>query len=191
MRDDGRRRRAPVTIGIVAGEASGDALARDADPCRAPAAAVGALRRHRRAEDGSGGLRSLGVDRGARGARLRRGRCAPAAADRAAPRHRAPISAPRACPCSSASMRPTSTSDSSGKLKRRRVRTVHFVSPSVWAWRRERLQSIGRAVDRMLALFPFEPPLYEAAGIAGHVRRPSARAGSARGPARAAPRARR
>src|SRR6185312_47933 len=52
------------------------------------------------------------------------------------------------------------------KLKRRRVRTVHFVSPSVWAWRRERLQSIGRAVDRMLALFPFEPPLYEQAGIA-------------------------
>jgi lipid-A-disaccharide synthase len=51
------------------------------------------------------------------------------------------------------------------KLKRRRVRTVHFVSPSVWAWRRERLQSMGRAVDRMLALFPFEPPLYEAAGI--------------------------
>ena len=52
------------------------------------------------------------------------------------------------------------------RLKQRRVRTVHFVSPSVWAWRRERLQSIGRAVDRMLALFPFEPPLYESAGIA-------------------------
>jgi lipid-A-disaccharide synthase len=51
------------------------------------------------------------------------------------------------------------------KLKRRRVRTVHFVSPSVWAWRRERLQSMGRAVDRMLALFPFEPPLYEEVGI--------------------------
>jgi lipid-A-disaccharide synthase len=51
-------------------------------------------------------------------------------------------------------------------LKRRGVRTVQFVSPSVWAWRRDRLQSIGRAVDRMLALFPFEPPLYDAAGIA-------------------------
>jgi lipid-A-disaccharide synthase len=51
------------------------------------------------------------------------------------------------------------------RLKRRRIRTVHFVSPSVWAWRRERLQTIGRSVDRMLALFPFEPPLYEAAGI--------------------------
>src|SRR6185503_10410664 len=42
----------------------------------------------------------------------------------------------------------------------------HFVSPSVWAWRRERLTTIGDSVDRMLALFPFEPPLYEAAGIA-------------------------
>jgi lipid-A-disaccharide synthase len=52
------------------------------------------------------------------------------------------------------------------RLKRARVRTVHFVSPSVWAWRRERLKTIGHAVDRMLALFPFEPPLYDAAGIA-------------------------
>ena len=51
------------------------------------------------------------------------------------------------------------------KLKRAGVRTVHFVSPSVWAWRRERLKTIGRSVDRMLALFPFEPPLYEEAGI--------------------------
>jgi len=51
------------------------------------------------------------------------------------------------------------------KLKRRGVRTIHFVSPSVWAWRRERLGTIGRAVDRMLALFPFEPPLYREAGI--------------------------
>ncbi len=51
------------------------------------------------------------------------------------------------------------------RLKARGVRTIHFVSPSVWAWRRERLTTIGRAVDRMLALFPFEPPLYEEAGI--------------------------
>jgi lipid-A-disaccharide synthase len=51
------------------------------------------------------------------------------------------------------------------KLKRRGVRTIHFVSPSVWAWRRERLGTIARAVDRMLALFPFEPPLYREAGI--------------------------
>ncbi len=51
------------------------------------------------------------------------------------------------------------------RLKRAGVRTLHFVSPSVWAWRRERVAKIGRAVDRMLALFPFEPPIYEAAGV--------------------------
>ena len=51
------------------------------------------------------------------------------------------------------------------KLKRSGVRTLHFVSPSVWAWRRERVRTIGTAVDRMLALFPFEPPIYEAAGV--------------------------
>jgi lipid-A-disaccharide synthase len=51
------------------------------------------------------------------------------------------------------------------KLKHAGVRTVHLVSPSVWAWRAERLATIGRSVDRMLTLFPFEPPLYEKAGI--------------------------
>ena len=51
------------------------------------------------------------------------------------------------------------------RLKRRGVRTVHFVSPSVWAWRHERVARIGKSVDRMLALFPFEPPVYEAAGV--------------------------
>jgi len=51
------------------------------------------------------------------------------------------------------------------KLRRWGVRTVHFVSPSVWAWRAERLATIGQAVDRMLVLFPFEPPLYERAGV--------------------------
>ena len=50
-------------------------------------------------------------------------------------------------------------------LKRHRVRTVHFVSPSVWAWRRERIGTIKHSADRLLALFPFEPPLYEAAGV--------------------------
>ncbi|MEP7182429.1 MAG: lipid-A-disaccharide synthase [Betaproteobacteria bacterium] len=51
------------------------------------------------------------------------------------------------------------------KLKRAGARTVHFVSPSVWAWRRERVHKIGRSVHRMLVLFPFEPPIYEAAGV--------------------------
>ena len=45
------------------------------------------------------------------------------------------------------------------------VRTVHFVTPSVWAWRRERVARIARSVDRMLALFPFEPPIYQSAGV--------------------------
>ncbi|MHC8440954.1 MAG: lipid-A-disaccharide synthase [Candidatus Eutrophobiaceae bacterium] len=43
--------------------------------------------------------------------------------------------------------------------------TVHYVSPSVWAWRRGRLAGIGRSVDLMLCLFPFEPALYAAHGI--------------------------
>lgn len=51
-------------------------------------------------------------------------------------------------------------------LKRRGVRTIHYVSPSVWAWRGERIRTIARSADRLLALFPFEPPLYAAAGLA-------------------------
>jgi lipid-A-disaccharide synthase len=51
------------------------------------------------------------------------------------------------------------------KLKRKGVRTMHFVSPSIWAWRRGRVRRIRRSIHRMLALFPFEPPLYEAAGV--------------------------
>ena len=50
-------------------------------------------------------------------------------------------------------------------LKRRGVRTIHYVSPSVWAWRSERIHTIARSADRLLALFPFEPPLYAAAGL--------------------------
>ena len=50
-------------------------------------------------------------------------------------------------------------------LRRAGVKTVHFVSPSVWAWRRYRLDKIARAVDMMLALFPFEPPLYDERSI--------------------------
>ena len=52
------------------------------------------------------------------------------------------------------------------KLKRAGIPTVHYVSPSIWAWRAGRLPAIGRAVDRVLTLFPFEAPLYEKAGIA-------------------------
>ena len=45
------------------------------------------------------------------------------------------------------------------------VRTMHFVSPSIWAWRRERIEKIRKAVDRMLLVFPFEQAIYRDAGI--------------------------
>lgn len=51
------------------------------------------------------------------------------------------------------------------RLKDAGIRTVHYVSPSVWAWRRGRIKKIGRSVSRLLALFPMEPPLYEQAGV--------------------------
>jgi lipid-A-disaccharide synthase len=52
------------------------------------------------------------------------------------------------------------------RLKRQGVRTMHYVSPSVWAWRRERIDSIARSANRLLALFPFEPALYEKTTLA-------------------------
>jgi lipid-A-disaccharide synthase len=45
-------------------------------------------------------------------------------------------------------------------LKQRGVRTVHYVSPSVWAWREKRAERIGQSADRVLCLFPMEPPIY-------------------------------
>jgi len=51
------------------------------------------------------------------------------------------------------------------RLKRARIPTLHYVSPSIWAWRGGRIRSIGRAVNHMLVLFPFEQPIYERAGI--------------------------
>ncbi|MEP6972113.1 MAG: lipid-A-disaccharide synthase [Betaproteobacteria bacterium] len=51
-------------------------------------------------------------------------------------------------------------------LKRDGIRTVHFVCPSVWAWRAERLDKIRASVDHMLCLFPFEPKLLHRYGVA-------------------------
>ncbi len=51
------------------------------------------------------------------------------------------------------------------RLKARGVRTIHYVSPSVWAWRPERIARIARSADRLLALFPFEPELYQDAAL--------------------------
>ena len=46
-------------------------------------------------------------------------------------------------------------------LKSAGVKTIHYVSPSIWAWRGGRIKKIARTVNRVLALFPMEPPLYE------------------------------
>lgn len=50
-------------------------------------------------------------------------------------------------------------------LKARGIPTIHYVSPSIWAWRGERIKKIKEAASHVLALFPIEPPLYEKAGI--------------------------
>jgi len=52
-----------------------------------------------------------------------------------------------------------------GKLRRGGVPTVHYVSPTVWAWRRSRIHGITRSVDHMLVLFPFEDAFYREYGI--------------------------
>jgi lipid-A-disaccharide synthase len=51
------------------------------------------------------------------------------------------------------------------KLKQAGIPTVHFVSPSIWAWRPERIHRIKQAVSHMLVVFPFEAQIYRDAGI--------------------------
>ena len=51
-------------------------------------------------------------------------------------------------------------------LRARGIRTVHFVAPSVWAWRAKRVRKIRDSVDRVLCVFPFEPALLAQHGIA-------------------------
>jgi len=56
--------------------------------------------------------------------------------------------------------------DLEASLKGKGIKTVHFVSPSVWAWRPERIEKIRRSVDHVLCIFPFEPDLLAQHGIA-------------------------
>jgi lipid-A-disaccharide synthase len=50
-------------------------------------------------------------------------------------------------------------------LKAQGIKTVHFVCPSIWAWRADRIESIRRSVDHVLCIFPFEPALLAAHGV--------------------------
>ena len=51
------------------------------------------------------------------------------------------------------------------RLKEQGVKAIHFVSPSIWAWRGKRIEKIRKATDLVLCLFPFEPAIYAKHGI--------------------------
>jgi lipid-A-disaccharide synthase len=52
------------------------------------------------------------------------------------------------------------------RLKAAGTKTIHFVCPSVWAWRGGRVHRLARSADHVLCLFPFEPALLQQAGVA-------------------------
>ncbi|MDP3135502.1 MAG: lipid-A-disaccharide synthase, partial [Burkholderiaceae bacterium] len=65
--------------------------------------------------------------------------------------------------------------DLESDLRRAGVRTVHFVCPSIWAWRADRVEKIRRSCDHVLCIFPFEPALLARHGIsASYVGHPLA-----------------
>lgn len=51
------------------------------------------------------------------------------------------------------------------RVRAKGIRTVHLISPSIWAWRPERILKIQKAVDHMLCIFPFEPDCYKGSGV--------------------------
>jgi lipid-A-disaccharide synthase len=60
-----------------------------------------------------------------------------------------------------------------GRLARRGIPVIYYISPQVWAWRRGRVRTIARRVDEMLVLFPFEVEFYRRLGVrAVHVGHP-------------------
>jgi lipid-A-disaccharide synthase len=75
------------------------------------------------------------------------------------------------------------------KLKAHNIPAFHYVGPSVWAWREQRLTKIRKKVDGMFVLFPFEPPLYQRYGIraqyVGHYMAAETRKAPSKGAARA------
>ncbi|MEO7056358.1 MAG: lipid-A-disaccharide synthase, partial [Caldimonas sp.] len=50
--------------------------------------------------------------------------------------------------------------DLEAKLKAQGVKTIHFIGPSIWAWRGKRIEKIRKATDLVLCIFPFEPEIY-------------------------------
>lgn len=52
------------------------------------------------------------------------------------------------------------------RLKAQGTKTIHFISPSIWAWRGKRIEKIRAAADHVLCIFPFEPAIYAQHGIA-------------------------
>lgn len=54
------------------------------------------------------------------------------------------------------------------RLRRHGIRTLHWVSPSVWAWRRYRVRTMRASVEEVLTLFPFEVDFYRAQGVQAH-----------------------
>ena len=65
--------------------------------------------------------------------------------------------------------------DLEARLKAQGIKAIHFVSPSIWAWRGKRIEKIRRATDLVLCIFPFEPPIYAKQGIpAAYVGHPLA-----------------
>ncbi len=56
--------------------------------------------------------------------------------------------------------------DLEAALKTQGIKTVHFICPSIWAWRADRVEKLQRSVDHVLCIFPFEPALLARHGIA-------------------------